>query len=210
MANPAGQLWNSMWIIEVLPAVLAPAHRLEVLSQYLAGPGRRGPYPQGGALERGALEACWKPTRQNFAAHGMKSIMTSIVEEPWHSQAGVAYPSMVKWSYPGEFKSGLSRTSSSGISAIFDRYVSLMIDAGNQGQDRHVRPGQGARRHAGCQYRLQGQLHSARCARWRWKSASRLWEEIWIARSCPCWSSTSKRKAGSISPCSGSMRSRSG
>jgi len=66
---------------------------------------------------------------ENFAWHGMKSIMTSIVYDPWKSQSGYPFDTMVEWKYPGEFKKG----GASGFKwdfTAFDRYVELMMKAG--------------------------------------------------------------------------------
>lgn len=66
---------------------------------------------------------------ENFAAHGMKAIMTSIVYDPWKSQSGYPFDTMVEWKYPGEFvKGGASRFE--WDFTVFDRYVELMIAAG--------------------------------------------------------------------------------
>ncbi len=51
----------------------------------------------------------------NLAAHGLKSIMASIVYDPWKSQSGYAFDTMVEWKYPGEYQMG-APNGSSGIS----------------------------------------------------------------------------------------------
>ncbi|HUU28311.1 MAG TPA: glycoside hydrolase domain-containing protein [archaeon] len=66
---------------------------------------------------------------ENFAAHGMKSIMTSIVYDPWKSQSGYPFDTMVEWKYPGEFKAGRAGSFEWDFT-VFDRYVELMIKAG--------------------------------------------------------------------------------
>ncbi len=66
---------------------------------------------------------------QNFAAHGMKSIMTSIVYDPWKSQSGYPFDTMVEWKYPGEFTPGGASRFEWDFT-VFDRYVELMIQAG--------------------------------------------------------------------------------
>jgi len=65
----------------------------------------------------------------NFAEHGMKSIMTSIVYDPWKSQSGYPFDTMVEWKYPGEFKAGGTNRFEWDFT-VFDRYVGLMIEAG--------------------------------------------------------------------------------
>jgi Domain of unknown function (DUF4091)/Family of unknown function (DUF6067) len=66
---------------------------------------------------------------ENLASHGEKSIMTSIIHDPWNAQTGYEFPTMVEWRYPGEWKPG-------GTSAfkwdftLFDRYVSTLMNAG--------------------------------------------------------------------------------
>lgn len=66
---------------------------------------------------------------KNFAAHGMKSIMTSVVYDPWGSQSGYPFESMVEWEYPGEWGLGGADKFEWDF-AVFDRYVTLMMDAG--------------------------------------------------------------------------------
>ncbi|MFC1613841.1 glycoside hydrolase domain-containing protein [Gemmatimonadota bacterium] len=114
--------------LEVLPAVLPPpvdwsyylniwqdpsgvamAHKVEVWSE-----------PHWKLLEKYA---------ENFAAHGMKSIMTSITYDPWRSQSGYPFDSMVEWMYPGEFTDGGADKFTWDFT-VFDRYVSLMMEAG--------------------------------------------------------------------------------
>ena len=67
----------------------------------------------------------------NFAAHGMKSIMTSICYDPWKSQSGYPFDTMVEWKYPGELKRGRADKLEWDFTN-FDRYVELMIAAGVQ------------------------------------------------------------------------------
>jgi len=114
--------------VEVLPAVLPPpgewsyylniwqdpsgvarAHEVEVWSER-----------HWQLLERYA---------ENFAAHGMKSIMASITYDPWKSQSGYAFDNMVEWKYPGEFTDGAADKFTWDFT-VFDRYVGLMIEAG--------------------------------------------------------------------------------
>ena len=66
---------------------------------------------------------------KNFAAHGMKSIMTSVVYDPWGSQSGYAFESMVEWKYPGEWGLGGADKFEWDFTS-FDRYVNLMMNAG--------------------------------------------------------------------------------
>ena len=66
---------------------------------------------------------------KNFGEHGMKSIMTSIVYDPWKSQSGYPFDTMVEWKYPGEFKAGGAGKFEWDFK-VFDRYVALMIAAG--------------------------------------------------------------------------------
>ena len=65
----------------------------------------------------------------NFAAHGMKSIMTSICYDPWKSQSGYPFDTMVEWKYPGELKRGGAGKFEWDFTN-FDRYVELMTAAG--------------------------------------------------------------------------------
>jgi hypothetical protein len=66
---------------------------------------------------------------ENLAQHGEKSIMTSVVHDPWNAQTGYEFPTMVEWKYPGEWKSNAA-TAFQWDFALFDRYVSLMTAAG--------------------------------------------------------------------------------
>jgi hypothetical protein len=66
---------------------------------------------------------------QNLADHGEKSIMTSVVHDPWNAQTGYEFPTMVEWKYPGEWRSS-DASAFQWDFALFDRYVSLMIAAG--------------------------------------------------------------------------------
>ncbi|HUU29459.1 MAG TPA: DUF4091 domain-containing protein [archaeon] len=65
----------------------------------------------------------------NYAAHGMKSIMTHIVYDPWDGVRGYASDAMVEWKYPGVFKKGGADRFEWDFTA-FDRYVELMMKAG--------------------------------------------------------------------------------
>jgi len=66
---------------------------------------------------------------ENMAQHGQKSILTSIIHDPWNSQCGYEFPSMVEWRFPGQWT--LAETSRFEWDfEIFDRYVDLMMQAG--------------------------------------------------------------------------------
>ena len=65
----------------------------------------------------------------NFGSHGLSSIMTSLVYDPWKGQSGYTFDSMVEWKYPGEWQAGAADKFTWDFS-IFDRYVTLMMDAG--------------------------------------------------------------------------------
>ncbi len=164
--------------LEVLPAVLAPAPDWKFylnIWQDPAGVGRTHGVEQWGERHWELLENY----AVNFAAHGMKSIMTSIVEEPWHSQAGVAYPSMVKWSYPGQFKSGTADKFEWDFT-IFDRYVGLMIEAGIKDKiDMYALvKGPGSTLVASILYR---DTAGDEMREIELEVGEPLWEEIWIA-----------------------------
>ncbi|MEW5976847.1 MAG: glycoside hydrolase domain-containing protein [Acidobacteriota bacterium] len=66
---------------------------------------------------------------ENLALHGEKSIMTSIVHDPWNAQTGYEFPTMVEWQFPGEWTLGETPKFSWDF-RLFDRYVSTMIQAG--------------------------------------------------------------------------------
>ena len=66
---------------------------------------------------------------ENLASHGEKSITTSVIHDPWNSQTGYEFPTMVEWRYPGEWK-GNDASAFQWDFALFDRYVSLMMTAG--------------------------------------------------------------------------------
>ena len=66
---------------------------------------------------------------ENFAAHGMKAIMTHIVYDPWQSVRGYPSHTMVEWKYPGEFTAGGADKFEWDFT-VFDRYVELMMKAG--------------------------------------------------------------------------------
>lgn len=89
------------------------------------------------AVARAAKVPLWSPEHwklleaytRNLADHGQKSITTSIVYDPWRSQTGFVYPSMVEWRFPGKFQSGEASKFQFDFS-IFDRYVEMMMKAG--------------------------------------------------------------------------------
>jgi len=66
---------------------------------------------------------------ENFAAHGLKSIMTSIIHDPWKSQSGYEFDTMVEWKFPGEFQAGQAGRFTWDFTN-FDRYVEIMTGAG--------------------------------------------------------------------------------
>jgi hypothetical protein len=66
---------------------------------------------------------------QDFARHGMKSVMASVVYDPWRSQSGYPFDTMVEWSFPGEFQTGQAGRFTWDFTA-FDRYIGLMMKAG--------------------------------------------------------------------------------
>jgi len=65
----------------------------------------------------------------NFVAHGLDVITTSIVYDPWGSQTGYPYETMVEWKYPGQYQPGGAGRFEWDFS-VFDRYVELMTGAG--------------------------------------------------------------------------------
>ncbi len=66
---------------------------------------------------------------RDLAAHGEKSITTSILHDPWRSQTGNVFPSMVEWRFPGEWQVGQESKFQFDYS-VFDRYVETMMKAG--------------------------------------------------------------------------------
>lgn len=66
---------------------------------------------------------------RNLADHGQKSITTSIIYDPWRSQTGFVYPSMVEWRFPGKYEPGQASRFQFDFS-VFDRYVEMMMRAG--------------------------------------------------------------------------------
>ncbi|HKT11937.1 MAG TPA: carbohydrate-binding family 9-like protein [Terriglobia bacterium] len=89
------------------------------------------------AVARAAKVPLWSPEHwklleaytRDLAAHGQKAISTSIVSDPWRSQTGFVYPSMVEWSFPGVYKEGEASRFQFDFS-VFDRYVEMMMKAG--------------------------------------------------------------------------------
>lgn len=66
---------------------------------------------------------------RDLAEHGQKSITTSILHDPWRSQTGNVFPSMVEWRFPGEWRPGEEEKFQFDYSP-FDRYVEIMMKAG--------------------------------------------------------------------------------
>jgi hypothetical protein len=89
------------------------------------------------SVAREAKVPLWSPEHwklleaytRDLAAHGQKTISTSIINDPWRSQTGFLYPSMVKWSFPGTYKAGDASRFHYDFS-VFDRYVEMMMKAG--------------------------------------------------------------------------------
>jgi Glycoside hydrolase 123, catalytic domain/Carbohydrate family 9 binding domain-like/Glycoside hydrolase 123 N-terminal domain len=89
------------------------------------------------AVARVAKVPLWSPEHwklleaytQDLAAHGQNSISTSIVYDPWRSQTGFVYPSMVEWRFQGEYQAGQASRFEFDFS-VFDRYVEMMMKAG--------------------------------------------------------------------------------
>ena len=70
---------------------------------------------------------------ENLAMHGEKSIMTSIIHDPWNAQTGYIFPTMVEWKHPGEWKQGEAPKFAWDFT-LFDRYVNTMMKAGVKGK----------------------------------------------------------------------------
>jgi len=66
---------------------------------------------------------------RDLAAHGEKSITTTIIYDPWRSDIGHPMPAMIQWRFPGEWQLGQESRFAFDFSA-FDRYVELMMKAG--------------------------------------------------------------------------------
>lgn len=89
------------------------------------------------AVARVADVPLWSPAHwklleayaRNLADHGERSISTSIIYDPWRSQTGFVYPSMVQWRFPGTYKTGEASRFQFDFS-VFDRYVEMMMKAG--------------------------------------------------------------------------------
>ena len=89
------------------------------------------------AVARMAKVPLWSPEHwklleaytRNLAEHGQKSITTSILYDPWRSQTGFVYPSMVEWRFPGTYQTGQASKFQFDFS-VFDRYVEMMMKAG--------------------------------------------------------------------------------
>ena len=63
------------------------------------------------------------------ARYGQKTITATVVEDPWASQTGYPFPSMVVWRYPGEWSLGGARRFSFDYT-VFDRYVETYLRQG--------------------------------------------------------------------------------
>ena len=89
------------------------------------------------AIARMAKVPLWSPAHwklleayaRNLADHGERSISTSIIYDPWRSQTGFVYPSMVEWKFPGTYQTGQASQFQFDFS-VFDRYVEMMMKAG--------------------------------------------------------------------------------
>ncbi|MEJ2007991.1 MAG: DUF4091 domain-containing protein [Acidobacteriota bacterium] len=89
------------------------------------------------AVARVANVPLWSPEHwklleayaRNLADHGQKSITTSILYDPWRSQTGFVFPSMVEWRFPGKYELGQASKFQFDFS-VFDRYVEMMMKAG--------------------------------------------------------------------------------
>ncbi len=89
------------------------------------------------AIARVAKVPLWSPAHwklleayaRNLADHGERSISTSIVYNPWRSQTGFVYPSMVGWKFPGTYQPGQASRFQFDFS-VFDHYVEMMMRAG--------------------------------------------------------------------------------
>ncbi|HET7214816.1 MAG TPA: carbohydrate-binding family 9-like protein [Terriglobia bacterium] len=89
------------------------------------------------AVARVAKVPLWSPEHwklleaytRDLAAHGQKAISTSIISDPWRSQTGFVYPSMVQWNFPGVYKEGEASRFQFDFS-VLDRYVEMMMKAG--------------------------------------------------------------------------------
>jgi hypothetical protein len=66
---------------------------------------------------------------RDLAAHGEKSITTTIIHDPWRSDVGHAMPAMVAWRFPGQWQLGQESRFEFDFT-VFDRYVELMMKAG--------------------------------------------------------------------------------
>lgn len=106
LPNPSD--WNFYLNIWQDPSGVARAHQVEVWSE-----------------EHWTL---LEDYAENFVAHGMDVITASIVYDPWDSQTGYPYDTMVEWNYPGEYRLGGADQFTWDFS-IFDRYVELMMAA---------------------------------------------------------------------------------
>lgn len=106
---PEPSEWKFMLFMWQDPTAVAKAYGLEVWSE-----------EHWRILERCAA---------NYYAHGIKSITTHIIYDPWNGVRGWGSDQMVEWKYPGEVKAGGADKWEWDF-AVFDRYVQMMMDAG--------------------------------------------------------------------------------
>jgi hypothetical protein len=91
------------------PTPVAKAHGVELWSE-----------PHWELLKRYAV---------NMAEHGIKSVATHIIYDPWNGVRGWGSDEMVLWRFPGEYEPGRADSFNWDFS-VFDRYVELMLSAG--------------------------------------------------------------------------------
>jgi hypothetical protein len=115
--------------------------RLEVLPATLPDPKRYGfwlsVWQDPAAIARLDATELWSDRHwglirayaRDSAAHGEKTITTTVVEDPWRSQTGFPFPSMVTWRRDGEWTEATSGTFHFDYS-IFDRYVETLTAEG--------------------------------------------------------------------------------
>ncbi len=108
-ALPEPPDWSFYLNIWQDPSAVARAHKVKVWSE-----------EHWKILERYAA---------NYAAHGMKAVMTHIIHDPWDSVRGLADDTFVEWQYPGEFQPGAAEKFTWDF-MVFDRYVQMMLNAG--------------------------------------------------------------------------------
>jgi len=128
VSSASGQAAEFTVRLEVLPAVLPPPHEWRFHLNIW-----QDPTPVAKAHEvKLWSEEHWRILERyaaNFAAHGMKAVMTHITYDPWDGVRGWASDNMVEWKYPGEFRFGDAGRFEWDFT-VFDRYVELMLAAG--------------------------------------------------------------------------------